>query len=125
GQQVPISEWQLQTPVLGFPFSNDAGGQLDFYFKVKSKKQTIVPITVMSIDAFYKKRLEAHIKYGLYFGIILVMIFYNLFLFISVRDINFLYYILYIASVGLAQGTLFGFTSIYLWPDNAWMVENA
>ncbi|AEV34483.1 histidine kinase,7TM-containing protein possibly involved in signal transduction,histidine kinase [Owenweeksia hongkongensis DSM 17368] len=125
GQQVPVREWEVKNPVLGFPFQSLENAQLDFYFKVKSKKQIIVPITVRSMDSFYSRRLESHIKTGLYFGIILVMILYNLFLFISVRDINFLYYILYIASVGLAQGTLMGFTTIYLWPNNDWLVENA
>ncbi len=125
GQQVPVQEWEIKNPVLGFPFYAADNAQLDFFLKVKSKKQIIVPITVRSMDSFYGRRLESHIKTGLYFGIILVMILYNLFLFISVRDINFLYYILYIASVGLAQGTLMGYTTIYLWPNNDWMVENA
>lgn len=125
GQQVPVSEWEVQNPVLGFPFKVESDTKLDFYFKVKSKKQIIVPITVRSMESFYDSRLESHIKTGLYFGIILVMILYNLFLFISVRDINYLFYILYIASVGLAQGTLMGYTTIYLWPNNEWMVENA
>lgn len=125
GQQVPVSEWEVQNPVLGFPFAVPNNSELQFYFKVKSKKQIIVPITVRSMESFYNRRLESHIKTGLYFGIILVMILYNLFLFISVRDINFLFYILYIASVGLAQGTLMGYTTIYLWPNNDWMVENA
>lgn len=125
GQQVPVSDWDVQNPVFGFPFHSSNNTRLDFYFKVKSKKQIIVPITVGSMDSFYSRRLESHIKTGLYFGIILVMILYNLFLFISVRDVNFLFYILYIASVGLAQGTLMGYTTIYLWPNNDWLVENA
>jgi signal transduction histidine kinase len=45
------------------------------------------------------------------------MFFYNLFIFFTVCDANYLYYVFYILSVGFTQVTLLGYTYKYLWPD--------
>lgn len=45
---------------------------------------------------------------GIIYGVLLVMLIYNLFIFLSVRDTSYLYYILYIASFGLYQVSVNG-----------------
>jgi signal transduction histidine kinase len=53
---------------------------------------------------------------GLFFGIILVMAMYNLFILFAVRDISYLYYVLSIVSIGLYFVFYYGFGIEYLWP---------
>ena len=53
---------------------------------------------------------------GLFFGIIFVMAFYNLFIFFAVKDISYLYYVLSIVSIGLYFAFYYGFGIEYLWP---------
>ena len=58
---------------------------------------------------------------GIYFGIILVMMLYNLFIYITVKDDSYLYYVIYIFFVGLTQASLQGYTFKYIWPQNTWL----
>ncbi|MES2775366.1 MAG: sensor histidine kinase [Bacteroidota bacterium] len=55
---------------------------------------------------------------GLFFGIILVMALYNLFILFAVKDISYFYYVLSIVSIGLYFAFYYGFGIEYLWPDS-------
>ena len=55
---------------------------------------------------------------GLFFGIILVMALYNLFIFFAVKDISYFYYVLSILSIGLYFAFYYGFGIEYLWPHS-------
>jgi signal transduction histidine kinase len=54
------------------------------------------------------------------YGVLAGMLAYNLFIFLSVRDTSYLYYILYISCFGLYQVSVNGAGIEYLWPDNPW-----
>jgi signal transduction histidine kinase/CheY-like chemotaxis protein len=53
------------------------------------------------------------------------MLIYNLFIYLSVRDTSYLYYILYIASFGLYQLSVNGVAVEYFWPNNPWWANAA
>ena len=50
-------------------------------------------------------------------GMLVVMIVYNLFVYLSTRDINYLYYIAFVASYLMFWSTLWGYSFAYLWPN--------
>lgn len=62
---------------------------------------------------------------GMIYGVLLVMLVYNLFIYLSVRDVSYLYYILYIASFGLYQVSVNGAGVAYFWPDSPWWANAA
>jgi signal transduction histidine kinase len=62
---------------------------------------------------------------GLIYGVLLGMLVYNLFIYLSVRDTSYLYYIFYIASFGLYQLSVNGAAVQYFWPDNPWWANAA
>ena len=55
---------------------------------------------------------------GLLYGIILLMIFYNLFLFLSIRDNTYLYYVFYLVSFELFWMTETKYAFEFIWPNN-------
>nr|WP_262915657.1 7TM-DISM domain-containing protein [Niabella ginsengisoli] len=55
--------------------------------------------------------------FGLYIGLILVMVLYNLFLYFSTKDKSYFYYVLYMVFVGITQAMLQGYTFRFLWPN--------
>ena len=55
----------------------------------------------------------------------LAMLFYNLFLFFSVRDRTYFFYVLYVAAFVAFQLTLHGIGYQYLWPGQIWLNEKA
>ncbi|NNC82856.1 MAG: histidine kinase [Flavobacteriales bacterium] len=54
---------------------------------------------------------------GLYFGLLIIMILYNSFIYISVRDINYLIYIIFLMSMILLMGYMTGVLQQYIFAD--------
>ena len=57
---------------------------------------------------------------GGFYGLMIVMIIYNLFLFFTIRDFSYLYYCLYITSYLGIQSNMSGLSYEYLWSNNPW-----
>jgi len=76
-------------------------------------------ITLQLTDqlSFEKNDRQRLLWQGLFFGIILVMALYNLFILFAVKDISYLYYVLSIVSIGLYFAFYYGFGIEYLWPQ--------
>lgn len=55
---------------------------------------------------------------GLFYGALLIMILYNLFLFFSIRKQGYLFYIISIVGLLIYQMARTGFGAAYLWPEN-------
>ena len=88
-----------------------------FYLKVYSKKTKILPLSILTKDAFYKEKSFEDILYGLFFGILMVMLFYNGFVYYALRDKAYLYYVLSILSTALFFGGSSGYAFQYIWTD--------
>ncbi|OYU96222.1 MAG: histidine kinase [Bacteroidetes bacterium B1(2017)] len=79
-----------------------------YYFKVRGNEQMLLPLSLSTeSDAIQNNNLRDLI-YGAFIGVVLVMLFYNLFVFASTKDRNYLYYVLYILFIGLGQISLSG-----------------
>jgi signal transduction histidine kinase len=95
-------------------FGNDT---LVFYISCKSLAQLIVPLNLGTYRSYNNTDHAIDFFSSMYFGIMGVMLLYNLFLFFTVRDRNYLYYSLYVITVALVQLNLKGVGFMYLWPD--------
>ena len=126
------------TTGVAFPFSSRQENSPHFLFRVgpteaastamlriQSGKQVI---TVVTLDTKYEhssKQSGRDIFFGFYSGLMLVMFLYNLFVYFSVRDKSYLYYVLHILFVCLTQLVLNGYGSQYVWQDNTWIAMRA
>ena len=72
------------------------------------------PISILSETVFFNNSINEMLTWGFYFGLLVIMVLYNLFVYISVRDKNYLFYVLYIISAISAQLTLHGFLSFFI-----------
>ncbi len=93
--------------------------------RITTAEQIVLPIYVATIAASEKLLLISNLLFGAYFGLILVMAFYNFFIFLTVRDRSYLIYVLYILAVGSTQAVLEGYLQQFLWPDNAWLASRS
>ena len=94
------------------------GAQATVYVRVRSEGSLQAPLVVTTpTTRLEQARLELGWA-GLYGGALLAMLFYNLMLFVSLRDRSHLYYVGYLAVFGVAQLTLNGVAFQYLWPEN-------
>jgi hypothetical protein len=82
-------------------------------------------ITVKSADQFTSYALWEYYMLGLYYGILLIMMLYNFFLYFNLREKNYLFYVFYVISCALYTFREDGIGFQYLWPQspalNLWL----
>ena len=100
------------------------GEVIDCYIKLKSNQQILAPITIASEKKIFSEISLSDSRTGFYLGIMLVMLLYNLFIYFTTRDRDYLVYCHYNFWVTLTQATLLGFSHRFLWPENNWLAEN-
>jgi len=94
------------------------------YLKLKSNKQLIAPITFNTQKTLIQETTNTDVFSGLYLGTMVVMILYNLFIYFSGKDKQYLLYVNYIFWVALAQACLLGYVQRFLFDSNIWLNEN-
>ncbi|MDX1754575.1 MAG: diguanylate cyclase [Marinobacter sp.] len=87
------------------------------FLRVETTSSMQVPLTLWRQEAFHASDQAGNLFEGLYFGIVLVMILYNLFVFMAVGERSFLYYVGYITAMPLFIASLSGLAFQYLWPN--------
>lgn len=96
---------------------HDYDGTFTYYFKVKSRQQANILVVLRTSDYFINYALDEYFFFGIFYGMILVFCFYNLLMFVAVHERHYLYYILYLLSIGLYEMSADGIAYQYLWPD--------
>jgi len=123
--------WEMKQTGDHFPFHQRDMPNRNFLFKITSipDQNTIyfmrfkttssmqIPLEIYEKDKFIEHLNQERFALGIYYGITLVMILYNLILFFSLRDTVYIYYILYLTSFLFFQMGLNGISFEYLWRD--------
>jgi signal transduction histidine kinase len=95
-----------------------------FMLRMRSGKQLIAPIYVGHSSQIIRMAGKSDAIMYLYFGIIAVLFFYNLFLAIATRERDYADYSFYILSIALTQAALFGYGNSIFWSESAWFGRN-
>ncbi|MCP4106842.1 MAG: hypothetical protein GY749_15105 [Desulfobacteraceae bacterium] len=103
GEGVHLKEKESEYPNPLFYFSMKPRQVQTVYMRYYDEGSIPIPLVLWSPEYFTDKATQSQYFTGLYFGIILVMVFYNFFLFLSVRDVAYLYYTLYVSMFGIFQ----------------------
>ena len=90
------------------------------YLRIASEGAVSAPTTLWQPAALWQNDQEHYAAFGLYFGLLIGLLAYNLLLFLSVRDIAYLIYVVFVAFIGLSQAANSGLGAQFLWPDALW-----
>lgn len=94
--------------------------EVTYYIRVTSKQKADVLVVLRSESWLFHYALDEYFFFGIFYGMILVFTFYNLLMFIAVRETHYLYYIIYLVGVGLYEMSADGIGFQYLWPNQPW-----
>ena len=123
GHNIPFSARPINHRNLIFPTRIPAKTTHTLYFRVKSDNAVQLPVTLWEERIFWESdQLELFIQ-ALYFGLMGVMMLYNLFIAWGTREKLYLMYVALIGSVMMFQTIVHGFAHQYLWPE--WTDWNA
>ena len=102
-----------------FPLVNNQIKQTYFIY-VNTRDSVQVPLEVWPEQEYISHYAESIGLQMAFFGAMLVMIIYNIFIYVSTRDKTYLFYISFIALMLLFQLGVQGFSHQWFWPNNPW-----
>lgn len=104
--------------IVPFEIFNSPNEPLTFLFRMKTHSSFYAPMTLYPADEFWAPLQRADIVNWLFYGVILAMTLYNFFIFIVVRDVSYLYYVLFIGTFAVLHLSQDGYIFQHFWPSN-------
>lgn len=89
-----------------------------YYIRIESEKPIQLNLETWQPNMFFEKGQNEYIILGLFYGGLVMMAIYNLFLFFSIKDISYFLFSLFVSSVLYYQGNVDGIYIQYFTPDN-------
>ncbi|WP_456277559.1 sensor domain-containing diguanylate cyclase [Bacillus sp. AK128] len=121
GYSLPFNERTIKHRNLVFTLNLEPSTTITtYYLKIKTDSFFQAPLTLWDPTSFAVNQSNDQISYGLFYGTMIAMMIYNSFLFFSLRERTYLYYILFIASFTIMQAIWDGFAFQWLWGDSPW-----
>jgi signal transduction histidine kinase len=84
-----------------------------------------VPATLWTERGFWDRERTHRMIIGIYCGLMIIAILYNLLLFLATRDKNYLFFTLFVLSIFVWSSSNEGLAQAYLWPDWPWWANVA
>ncbi|MCH8328211.1 MAG: hypothetical protein IID15_06780 [Candidatus Marinimicrobia bacterium] len=88
------------------------------YMRLESEASFILPLKIWTQTGYTNQLANKRLGLGIYYGILLGLLFYNLFLFFSIRELSYIYYCVYVLFYGLYQMAYDGLARIYILGDH-------
>lgn len=109
-----------------FAFDLSVGAGETKTYLLKTSSSPFGPVMkIRSNTMFISYANKEYLLLGLYYGLLILIVTYNFFLFINLKDNTHLYYIFYVVAIGLRSLQCDGLGFQYLWPSfpplNQWL----
>jgi PAS domain S-box-containing protein len=117
GRDLPFTMRDVPHRDFVFRFDLPRGAEQTMYMRLTSTSPMVFPLTLLTVEALAQKDQRALLFLGLFYGAMVMMAGYNLFLFFSLRDTNYLYLALFIIFYSLSSAVRDGLAQQYLWPS--------
>ena len=114
-QRLPADAVDAISPAM--QFDPPRGIETTVWARVQSKSSMLLDLRLQTARQFYSASILSILWYGAMFGIMAAMCLYNLALYFSLRDANYLMYVASISTSGLFLASLSGHAPAWLWPD--------
>ena len=99
--------------------------EAELLVRVASRSSLQVPLALYTPAAFAEMERDAQLGIGVFYGILLALLFYNLVLWASLKDGSHFWYMVHVAGFGLVMFCLNGLAFEYLWPNTPWLANQA
>ncbi|MBP9060741.1 MAG: GGDEF domain-containing protein [Rhodoferax sp.] len=116
GDEKPFAQRPIKHPSFVMPVSLVPGVN-HIYIRLASAGSIEAPFRIWDPLKFHESSSNENLVHGAVAGILLIMIVYNLFIFFATDDINYIYYVVFVACYLLFHFTLTGYTFAYVWPN--------
>lgn len=116
-EDTPVYQRSIKIRDPLFRITMNAGETRTVYFRYYDIGAVPFTVRIWTTEVYLDNLARDEIILGIYYGIIIAIFFYNIFLFFSIRDISYLHYVLYLFTFFIFQLIWNGLAGQYLWPD--------
>ena len=124
GDSLPFKQRVVQHKNNIFPVRIASGEQKTLYLRCETTSSLNLPLTLQSPACLAGEIGREQTLLGIYYGILLVMMIYNFFIYLGLKDSTYLYYVLFVFSYMLFQLSVNGMAFQYFWPNQIWWANN-
>ncbi len=117
GDQFPLSQRKHKNRYMVFDVHVPGGKTVTCFVRVQSKSSIQIPLNLWQPEAFHLNNYENQFAHGVFYGIMVIMVFYNFFLFISIRDRTNIYYIITLIFGTNVIAFFQGYGYYYVYPE--------
>jgi two-component system, sensor histidine kinase LadS len=122
GTSQPFALRPVPTNRLILPIPLASGSETTFYMRFRTRSIMRFPMQIATMAALYRQNHHLDVANGIYFGFMFSLIIYNLFVFFSLRDKAYLYYILYVLALSLDVACIRGYLLEWIPASWSWLV---
>ncbi|MBN2160946.1 MAG: ATP-binding protein [Spirochaetes bacterium] len=124
GDHLPFDSRDLREVTFIYKIDQQPGTSV-YYLRIDSLDAVNFSLNMLSYDS-YVDRLHNDLPiYWIFFGLMLVMAVYNLFFFISSRELGYFYLSCFIIAYAMFEFSFKGLAFQYLWPNATWWASRA
>ncbi|MEX1197974.1 MAG: 7TM diverse intracellular signaling domain-containing protein [Pseudohongiellaceae bacterium] len=118
GHALPFAERDLAHPMPNFTFPVLPDQPRTLFFRVENSGSVQIPLQLMSLDNYQSHGHLDQLLQGIFYGVLLILVSYCLFMWYSSRDWSYLYFGLFIL-FGASYSFIFhGMAFQFLWPES-------
>ena len=125
GDMLPFSHREMNYRNFIFTIDIPKNTEKTVYLRFETTSSMNIILKLWSANGLIEKINKDQTLRSLFLGAMLIMILFNLLLFIYIKNKNYLFFVLFASAYVLFQTTLSGLTFQYLWPNNIWFANNS
>lgn len=119
GDLLPFAARPIEHTDFVVPMRTTAGSSPRIYIRVESESAVQVPLTLWAPEALARRDRVTNLWMGMFYGLVLVLVLYNLLLAVMVRDRSYVYFCGFALAFLTVQAGMDGYLYAYLlgsWP---------
>ncbi|EPG65925.1 diguanylate cyclase [Leptospira wolffii] len=125
GDMLPFRERPIKDRYFVFPLPLEDKGRVEVMLRVKSEGSLSLPLQLVTKSELESSSRISLLLNGMYFGALGVMVFYNFFLLLGIREKAYLYYVFLIAGVTYFTIMISGYGFWLLLPNSPRFVNSS
>ncbi|WP_419659635.1 putative two component response regulator [Desulfosarcina variabilis str. Montpellier] len=125
GDMAPLAKRFAGHRYILFPLAFPSHERSTVYIGLESKQIMFLRLALWHSDAFWIHDRHDTFYLGVFFGVLAVMLLYNLSIYLFVRDSNYLFYSFYVLTIILYELAATGIGGRYIWHASAWLKQTA
>ncbi len=117
GDQYPFGSRAMQHRTFVFPVPLEPESSSRVYLRVTTSGSHQVPLVLWKPEAFYEANEADMVGRSMFYGMLLIIVIFNVFLYAVLRERSYLYYILTNATLLVLMASLHGMAFQFLYPQ--------